>query len=804
MIRGSLFALIFEKTMSLDVSTARNNEAVTLMSADIEGIEPGVELIHEIWASIVELGVALYLLERKVGAACFFVVMPAVIASFLTSRLMRAMGPARMIWSKGIQKRVSATSNMLGHMKGLKMMGAHKLHGHCNSEPSLQRPRGVQEIPPSSDSDPHNKYKSSLSSQLTPVVVIAGAIFWTRRGQDQELSTADIFSILVIVSLVSDPVSQLISCLPNSMASIACFDRIQEYLLLAEQRDTRKNFEQLRIEFPRPCTSNGQTSTPESRKKEPLDFIHEIPSHDSTPYAIIVENGFFTPSGSAEPFLRNIDIRIRSSTCNMAVGPVGSGKSMHVVECADRRDSAHKGIYPLRDNIIAQTKYEEDWYNSVLWACGLQLDVSNLPRDDSLVGSGGNALSGGQKQRVALARSVYSRKPISLLDDVFSALDNTTARLVFNRLLGEGGMLRKSDDPEVESSPPTLTDPSAVEEDADLTRQSGDITLYKFYFKSVSAFVALFWLFLAIIYIGLGKAPQIWLRVWGEQGTNHNSAYYFGAYLALAMSCVIASALRVCAFHKHRAIADTQTSLGAVARLRRFLLEAPREDNPAECGTVPENWPSSGLIELKGVSAAYNGKSSFILTLLRLLEYQSGTIYIDGIDVSRIPRVTLRDRLTALPQDPVTINETVRLNLAPEASHLTDDLLITSLRKVKLWELIQERSGLDAEFGTMNLSHGQQQLFCLARVMLSRSKIVLLDEATSSLDRETDEYIQRVLRDELSDCTVITVAHRLETIVEGDVVIVMDGGEVAEVGGPRQLLEQNRSKFKDLWENRHK
>ncbi|KAK1966436.1 P-loop containing nucleoside triphosphate hydrolase protein, partial [Colletotrichum sublineola] len=277
-----------------------------------------------------------------------------------------------------------------------------------------------------------------------------------------------------------------------------------------------------------------------------------------------------------------------------------------------------------------------------------------------------------------------------------------------------------------------------------------------------------------------------------------------------------------------------QTSLGAVARLRRFLLEAPREDNPAECGTVPENWPSSGLIELKGVSAAYkyvipglpvlqnvsltirpnqkigicgrtgSGKSSFILTLLRLLEYQSGTIYIDGIDVSRIPRVTLRDRLTALPQDPVTINETVRLNLAPEASHLTDDLLITSLRKVKLWELIQERGGLDAEFGTMNLSHGQQQLFCLARVMLSRSKIVLLDEATSSLDRETDEYIQRVLRDELSDCTVITVAHRLETIVEGDVVIVMDGGEVAEVGGPRQLLEQNRSKFKDLWENRHK
>ncbi|KAK2000495.1 P-loop containing nucleoside triphosphate hydrolase protein, partial [Colletotrichum falcatum] len=270
-------------------------------------------------------------------------------------------------------------------------------------------------------------------------------------------------------------------------------------------------------------------------------------------------------------------------------------------------------------------------------------------------------------------------------------------------------------------------------------------------------------------------------------------------------------------------------SLGAIARLRRFLLEAPREDSPAECGAVPENWPSSGLIEVKGVSAAYNrpilrnvsltikpnqkigicgrtgsGKSSFILTLLRLLEYQSGTVCIDGIDISQIPRVTLRDRLTVLPQDPVTLDGTVRLNLALEAPHLSDDLLIASLRKVKLWELVQERGGLDAEFGAMNLSHGQRQLFCLARATLGKSKVVLLDEATSSLDRETEEDIQRVLREEFSDCTVITVAHRLESIADGDVVVVMDGGEVVEVGGPRQLLDRATSKFKDLWDDRHK
>ncbi|KAF6835949.1 ABC multidrug transporter [Colletotrichum plurivorum] len=1113
MIRGSLVALIFEKTMSLDASTARDNEAVTLMSADIEGIEPGVELIHEIWASVVELGVALYLLQRKVGAACFFVAIPAVIASFLTSRLMRAMGPARMIWSKGIQKRVSATSNMLGHMKGLKMMG---LTGYMAT--TIQNLR-------CNELEVSKKFRlalirvlttSSLSSQLTPVVVIAGAVFWTRRGQDQELSTADIFSILVIVSLVSEPVSQLISCLPNAMASVACFDRIQEYLLLTEQQDTRKSFEQARI-VSRPCTSTGQSSITDSREKGPLDHVREIPSRDSTPYAIVVENGFFTPSGSAEPVLRSIDLRIRSSTCNMVVGPVGSGKSMLLSVLTGETPLTEGSIrvaqnliaycdqlpwlrnVSVRDNIVSQTEYEDEWYSTVLWACGLQHDVSILPRgDESFVGSGGDALSGGQKQRVALARSIYSRKPILLLDDVFSALDNTTARLVFNRLLGEDGLLRKSgttvvlatsavhflpsadhiivlakdgavvqegsfaslqetegyvkdlalktksttelDDPEVASGSPASTDPSPAEEDADLTRQSGDITLYKFYFKSVSAFMALFWLFLAIVYIGLGKAPQIWLRVWGEQGTNHESAYYFGGYVALAMSCVIASAMSVCffmlkivpesaqnlhwlfleaviraplwfftttdsgvtlnkftqdmtlldnrlpvaAYHtaydvltvllstaliaagaqyvaaaipfsmvalyflakfylltsrqmrhldleaksplytlftetinglatirafdwRHHFLeenlrlldlsqkpyylmfciqrwlnvaldlfvaciavvlvafavqfphttsqgaigvaminiimfnteltelvnnwTDLEASLGAVARLRRFLLEAPREDGPAECATVPENWPSSGLIEVKDVSAAYrqesrpvlrnvsltirpnqkigicgrtgSGKSSFILALLRLVEYQSGTIYIDGIDLSQIPRVTLRDRLNALPQDPVTIGGTVRLNLAPEAPHLSDDLLIASLQKVKLWDLVQERGGLDAELGDVNLSRGQQQLFCLARAMLSRSRVVLLDEATSSLDRQTDEDVQRVLREEFGDCTVITVAHRLETIVDGDVVVVMDGGEVVEVGAPRELLEQDRSRFKDLWDNRH-
>jgi ATP-binding cassette subfamily C (CFTR/MRP) protein 1 len=124
------------------------------------------------------------------------------------------------------------------------------------------------------------------------------------------------------------------------------------------------------------------------------------------------------------------------------------------------------------------------------------------------------------------------------------------------------------------------------------------------------------------------------------------------------------------------------------------------------------------------------------------------------------------------------------------------------LEKVFLWDKIFERGGLNVEFDTLGLSHGQQQLFSLARAMLNKRKVVLLDEATSSLDRQTDEAIQKVIREEFKECTVLAVAHRLETIGDADVVVVVDRGKIVEVGDPKVLREED-SLFRALWENRH-
>lgn len=146
---------------------------------------------------------------------------------------------------------------------------------------------------------------------------------------------------------------------------------------------------------------------------------------------------------------------------------------------------------------------------------------------------------------------------------------------------------------------------------------------------------------------------------------------------------------------------------------------------------------------------------------------------------------------------------TIRENLNPFESIKSDEDLISALTKVKMWDAINAGGGLDAEFDKLSLSHGQQQLFSLARAILHKRKIVLLDEATSSVDHHTDEEVQKVIRAEFKDCTVLAVAHRLETIRNSDVVVVVDKGRIVEVGDPHKLRVEPGSLFKGLWDSRN-
>ena len=140
----------------------------------------------------------------------------------------------------------------------------------------------------------------------------------------------------------------------------------------------------------------------------------------------------------------------------------------------------------------------------------------------------------------------------------------------------------------------------------------------------------------------------------------------------------------------------------------------------------------------------------------------------------------------------------VRYNLDPTIT-IPENEVIKALQKVGLWSTLSTRGGLDAGMDQVTLSHGQRQLFALARAMLKKSRVLVLDEATSSIDRGTDQLIQRLIREEFEGCTILAVAHRLDSIADFDKVAILDDGEVFEMGRPSELLADPSSAFRRLY-----
>lgn len=194
------------------------------------------------------------------------------------------------------------------------------------------------------------------------------------------------------------------------------------------------------------------------------------------------------------------------------------------------------------------------------------------------------------------------------------------------------------------------------------------------------------------------------------------------------------------------------------------------------------------------------GKSSLTLALFRLVEPAEGTIIIDGKDVRLLGLYDLRSRLTIIPQDPVLFTGTLRLNLDP-FNRYSDEEVWTALELAHLKNFVVSLElGLEHKIseGGDNLSVGQKQLVCLARALLRKSRILVLDEATAAVDMETDDLIQATIRKEFTECTILTIAHRLNTIMDYDKVLVMSAGQVAEYDSPKALLDNKSSVFHSM------
>lgn len=274
-----------------------------------------------------------------------------------------------------------------------------------------------------------------------------------------------------------------------------------------------------------------------------------------------------------------------------------------------------------------------------------------------------------------------------------------------------------------------------------------------------------------------------------------------------------------------------ETSLGAVARVRSFVTETPHEHNPQECEQPQEDWPEQGSIEFQNVSASYaldgplilrdinmsllpgqkiglvghsgSGKSSLVTALLHMLVLRHGDIVIDGQSMSTTKREKWRQGLTVVPQEPIFIHGSIRANIDLFSRNISDATLLSILDKVGLLDIVNRAGGLDAPDVNVEtlFSLGQRQLFSLARAIVNRShsRVLLLDEVTASVDIQTDEIMQRMIREEFKPFTVITVAHRLQTVMDYDRILVLHQGRIVEDGAPRDLLADKEGRFWKLW-----
>jgi len=277
-----------------------------------------------------------------------------------------------------------------------------------------------------------------------------------------------------------------------------------------------------------------------------------------------------------------------------------------------------------------------------------------------------------------------------------------------------------------------------------------------------------------------------------------------------------------------RMATEAETQMISVERVLQFT------QLPSEGPTVipdnrpPPNWPSKGIVEFKDVQLRYRegldlvlrgisfsmqskekigvvgrtgaGKSSLMLALFRLVELAGGKIIIDGVDIARIGLDDLRTKLSIIPQDPTLFTGTIRTNLDPFHEHSDLDVW-NVLQSVHLNEVVESLPNkLESpvtEFGE-NFSVGQRQLMCLGRALLRKAKILIMDEATAAVDFETDALIQKTIREQFGDVTVLTIAHRINTIMDYDRILVLDRGRVAEFDTPSALTKNSQSIFSSM------
>ncbi|KAH8195528.1 hypothetical protein TruAng_010313 [Truncatella angustata] len=445
-LSSGLIGLVYRETMRARTVDLGETTAIALMGTDVERISQNFIMIHEVWAAVIEVGVAIFLLEQQIFIACLAPIAVIIVCFFATGPIATGAKTAQKAWIEKVQARLRITSAILDDMKAVKMLGLSNVVSGI-----IDNLRKV-EIKTSSAYRKLLVWTLVVSNgpgNIAPVVTFGVyaiiAVFW----KNDTLLTAQAFTSIALINVLVMPVMLVVQIIPRLLQCVGSFDRIQEYCNYAESSVPSKEDH---TDEKRPQSSISLQSLPP---------VMEVSGSGHSGDAIAVEKQNFAWAKDKPAFLKDIDLRVKKGAFTMVVGAVGSGKTMllesilgetlsgpgstvqrapSVAYCA-QQPWLENGT--IRSNIIGVSQYDQRWYRTVLSACGLDLDIQALENgDQTIVGSKGVNLSGGQKQRIAIARAVYSRRDTVIFDDIFSGMDAHTIELVSRRLFGGNGIFR--------------------------------------------------------------------------------------------------------------------------------------------------------------------------------------------------------------------------------------------------------------------------------------------------------------------------------------------------------------------------
>ena len=455
MSRAAIAAMIYGKALQVEHGSYDDSAALTLMTADAASISSSLWVVHDLWSNVTEVIIGLVLLTQQLGWVSLIPLFAVGCSTYINGGITRRIGGHQQKWMAGAQKRVGATSTVLQDMRSIKMMGLSQLMTEKLQDLRIRETDLMSQV--RWDIIWMNVANNFPSAFTPPLTFGLYAIQAMARGDLSSIDTTQAFTSLTIMGMLTGPAAMLMGSITLNAARIASFERVQKFLLAPDRQDERMLL---------PPSGIGSSSSPSPvLGLSGVDDLEPSPAESPDSIMVSAQNMSVRPAPSAPVAIQTVSFDISRASVTMVIGPVGAGKSTFlkavlgeapyetgILRIADDR-VAYCGQTPWLPNTtirraicghVSQDNVDLVWYGKCIRASALEHDFLLMDEGDGTkIGSGDTTLSGGQKHRVALARALYSRASILLLDDVLSALDRATKKVVVEGLLGKSGLLKR-------------------------------------------------------------------------------------------------------------------------------------------------------------------------------------------------------------------------------------------------------------------------------------------------------------------------------------------------------------------------